>query len=205
MKFLFSIFMILIISTAAQADEKTDQQIDDLGKYIGGYPPRITSEAQKQEVITKYKTLKIQLDKQLEARPDDLTALRYRGMLQVMGHNLDLPNSWEGADNDFTKILKIDPKNEEALERQGQLYVNSDPSLAAKAQKMFEKAQMLHGTELAEQAQQGLFFAYYYQGHICKAYNQAQLLVRKWPDHGYQGAVKTSGAVVERKKLDCSK
>jgi len=117
-----------------------------------------------------------------------------------MGHNLDYPGAWEGATADLTEALKINPNVLPAILALAHLWVNSRPDLAKNAEELFRAAQCNMGEKPLEEAQNGLFFALYYQGRIKEAYSQAQLLKQTWPNNPEYGTLLDTARSVLVKK-----
>jgi tetratricopeptide (TPR) repeat protein len=170
-------------SPALQAHPPVVAGLEDLDKVIGCYPPNINSEQERKQVEQKYDTALTTLNDQLKTKPDDAGLLLKRACLQRLGSNLDRKGALEAAEKDLLTILKTKPKHEGALIELGTLYVNSNPQLAPKAEALFKRAQEAHGKDLLEPAQNGLFFAYYFQAHMKEALAQTELMAKAWPDN----------------------
>jgi tetratricopeptide (TPR) repeat protein len=197
---IFYLLISIISAATAAVPDQILNQISALEPKIGSYPPNIKSAAERSEVEKKYEDVKKLLDQTLKKSPEDVELLLQRGRLQAMGHNLDLPGAWNGAESDFLAILKKDPRNENAMVELGNLYVNSDLRLAPKAEKLFINAQEVHGSQPLEAAQRGLFFALYYQGRMKEALSQAEFLTKTWPNNKvYSTLLDTVRSVLERK------
>jgi cytochrome c-type biogenesis protein CcmH/NrfG len=95
---------------------------------------------------------------------------------------MDREGAFKAAEKDLLAVVQREPKHVDALLELGSLYVNGDPSLAPKAETLFKQAQEAHGKKPLEPALCGLLFAYYYQGRMQDAEDQAELLVKTWPD-----------------------
>lgn len=174
-------------------------RIQALEPIIGAHPPNIASKKEWQAVNKRYRALKTELDQQLAASPLDLNTRFLRGRLQSMGHNFDYPGAWEGATNDLQAVLKAEPENVPALLTLAKLWVNSDPALAPEAEKKFRQAQCVVGQAPIEEAQRGLFFAFYYQGKIKEALQQANYLKTTWPQTAqYTELASMSRSVLKR-------
>lgn len=180
------------------ADPLADR-IQALEPIIGAHPPNIANKKEWQAVNKRYRVLKTELDQQLAASPHDLNARFLRGRLQSMGHNFDYPGAWEGATHDLQAVLKAEPEHIPALLALAKLWVNSDPALAPEAEKKFRQAQCLSGQMPVEEAQRGLFFAFYYQGKIKEALQQANYLTATWPQTAqYAELANMSRSVLKR-------
>lgn len=187
---------IFSINTLA---ENEDSDLKSLESVLGSYPPAINSDQQKNEVIEKYESLKKKYDLSLMSTPNSEEILYKRGLLQSFGHNMDYPNAWSGADEDLRSVLNINPSNVRAILDLANLYVNSNPDLAPKAELLYKGAQCFLDPEPEEKAQRGLFFAYFYQGELDLAYKQTLVLNKLWPKNGYEKLVDMSTSVLKRK------
>lgn len=204
MKILFNFLIILILFAApitSFAHESLEVRIKLLETVLGGYPPNINSQEELDSIKDKYLSLKSELDEILIQQPNDVDFLFMRGHLQSMGHNFDHPGAWQGSTDDFIKLLRISPNHIPALIELGNLWVNSDPNLAPKAENLFRAAQCYAGSEPMEGAQQGIFFALYYQGKTEEAFKQSLYLVKQWPQNEkYLKLNDATRAVLERNK-----
>lgn len=108
-----------------------------------------------------------------------------------MGHNINIDGAWSGANSDLILMLNKEPKNVPALLELAELWVNSRPDLANKAEKLFHEAQCYSGPNPLEEAQNGLFFALYYQGKMLEAYEQAVFLHQTWATNPRYGSFVT--------------
>jgi tetratricopeptide (TPR) repeat protein len=155
--------------------------IDDLESKIGGFPPNIASEGEQAEVEGQYQALEKKINAAIKSDPDDAELLFQRGKLHVMGHNLGIPGAWKQAETDLLEVIRRRPDHEGALLQLGNHYVNTSPDLAPRAERLFLEAQRIHGNEPLLAARKGLIFAYYYQGRIREALQQAETAVKLAP------------------------
>ncbi|OFX12954.1 MAG: hypothetical protein A2516_04475 [Alphaproteobacteria bacterium RIFOXYD12_FULL_60_8] len=180
---------------AALAQEDIDAILRKLDEVIGFFPPDISSQEQMDEVVKTYTGVKQRLDDLVKASPNDDGVVLKRATLQNMGHNLDLPGAFDGAQEDFWIILDRNPTHEDAIIGLANMWVNASPNYAPGAEGLFKAAQCLHQNVPLEVAQRGLFFAYHYQGRFDEAYNQARFLVQQWPEvEFYRNLVDMAGA-----------
>lgn len=168
-----------------------DQKIQQFEPFIGGFPPNIESNETLVQIKTEYESVKNQLDLMIKKSPRDYHLLYLRGHLQSMGHNINIDGAWSGANSDLILMLNKEPKNVPALLELAELWVNSRPDLANKAEKLFHEAQCYSGPNPLEEAQNGLFFALYYQGKMLEAYEQAVFLHQTWATNPRYGSFVT--------------
>ena len=177
------------------------ERIKSLEPQIGGHPPNIASEAEADTIKKHYIEIKAELDTLISADPKDQGLIFMRGHLQSMGHNFDYPGAWQGSNDDLRALLNINPAHIPALLELAKLWVNSDPALAPKAEKLFRAAQCYKGTEPVEEAQKGIFFALYYQGKMPEALRQSEYLIQIWPENSlYQKLNEITKTVLARGK-----
>lgn len=188
--FLVLIIVASAISALAQqpsVQNQTDRlslidfELSKLEPVIGGFPPNVENEDQKTKVEEQYRQLVVQINTALIESPNDFELLYRRGKLYRMGHNLDAPNAWENAERDLSEVIKREPNDERAFLELGHLYVNTHFDFAPKAEALFLQAQKVHGQEPLEKAYRGLIFAYYYQGKMQKALEEADLVLKLAP------------------------
>jgi len=188
------------LAAHAFAAGSLEERLRALEPTIGHYPAEIKDKNGARSLKAQYEALKKDLDAALSSRPKDEKLLYQRGYLQSMGHNFDYPGAWEGATADLTAALKINPNDVPAILALARLWVNSRPDLAKNAEALFRAAQCNMGEKPLEDAQNGLFFALYYQGKIKEAYSQAQFLTLAWPDNpAYGRLLETARSVLLKK------
>ncbi|MDR3555007.1 MAG: hypothetical protein P4L55_09665 [Syntrophobacteraceae bacterium] len=191
---IFALLLIaLICSVSARVAYASQAQVDlgqidaallALEPVIGDFPPNVHSSLERKSVEKSYRRLERKLDLLLVKNPKDTGLLLRRGELHCMGHNLDVPGAWKKAESDLKKVLVTEPRNERALLDLGSLYVNTNPTYAPMAEKIFLEARKVHGEKSPlEAAHRGLLFAYYYQGRMKEALAEAELLVRLQPSN----------------------
>lgn len=187
MRVVSKLFLALAIMFFGAATGYTAEPLMDriraLEPIIGGHPPNIRSREEFEAVKKRYDDLKSELDGLIIASPKDQNLLFMRGYLQSMGHNFDYPGAWQGSTDDLRSVLNANPAHIPALLELAKLWVNSDPALAPNAEKLFRSAQCYEGNEPLEEAQKGLFFAFYYQGKMKEALGQSEYLKQTWPQN----------------------
>jgi hypothetical protein len=167
---------------AAALEQVRQRMATTLEPVLDRYPPELSGEPQRRQVLAAYRALKIELDARIAARPTDPAWLYLRGRLQRFGHNLDQPGTWRGATQDLRAVLTINPWHVPALLDLGTLWVHSTPKLALSAEQMLRTAQCYHGSEPLEVAQRGVFFARYFRGDVSGAAQQLAYLQQRWPE-----------------------
>jgi hypothetical protein len=188
----------LILVTGVRAEDFMER-LRALEPMIGHYPADIKGDKDAAEVKARYEALKGDLDKALAQESGSEKLLAQRGYLQAMGHNADYAGAWDGATKE-TDALGKDPNDVFAILALANLWVNSRPDLAVRAEMLYRAAQCNLGDAPLEEAQRGLFFAFYYQGKFQEAWRQARYLTQTWPQvKGYQTFVEIGGKAAHQK------
>jgi tetratricopeptide (TPR) repeat protein len=198
-RFVAALFACVWLASSAFAANDFAARIEALEPAIGRFPPDF-KKTSKAAIQAQYEKLKRELDAAVLAAPKDETLLAQRGYLQSLGHNFDTRGAWEGATQDLTAAIKMNPRDTRAILNLANLWVNSRPDLAKNAENLFRAAQCNAGVEPLEEAQRGLFFALHYQGRFAEAYTQAQFLAKRWPEvTAYGGFLDMERSVLSRK------
>jgi hypothetical protein len=170
------------VAQAAALEQVRQRMATTLEPVLDRYPPELSGEPQRRQVLAAYRALKAELDAYVAARPTDPAWLHLRGRLQRFGHNFDQPGAWRGATQDLRAVLTINPWHVPALLDLGTLWVHSTPELAIRAEQLLRTAQCYHGSEPLEVAQRGVFFARYFRGDVQGAAQQLAYLQQHWPE-----------------------
>lgn len=173
-------------------------QLAQLRPPLSGYPPSFQNDFERVTTQKRYALLKKQLDTLLSKQPNDAELWWSRAELQRLGHNMDQAGALDGAAADYQHLLALAPNHLDGLLGFGQLLVNSSPENAGSAAELFAHAQCLTPDAPNEAAQQGYFFALYYQGQLQSALQQALYLQQMWPSAPYQQLVEVTRAALQQ-------
>jgi len=197
---LLCFLMPLILCTAVLGKvESLSGRVKSLEPIIGSRPTKIKN---VEELKNKYIGLKAELDSLLSKSPNDQNLLFMRGHLQKMGHNFGYSGAWQGASADLRLLLKLNPNNVPALIELAGLWLDY-PDMAPEAEKLYRTAQCKYGSQPLEEAQRGLFFAFYYQGKFIKAFRQSGYLKKTWSqDAQYQRINDIAHGVIVKNNLE---
>jgi tetratricopeptide (TPR) repeat protein len=89
--------------------QSLDKIVNDLSAHAKNYPPRFETEEEKQRAIKDTQMLSGMLEilvSNPDASPD---LLKRSGLVNSIGHNLDIPDAAQKADRDFKKLLAQRP------------------------------------------------------------------------------------------------
>jgi tetratricopeptide (TPR) repeat protein len=139
-------------------------RMDSLATVAGFYPPNVEDSLQLEEARRVFHSIANDLEALATERPDSACLRESLGELYRMGHNLDVPGSWEKAEENLEEAIDLDSEAPGAYFTLGLLYVNSDIRLASKAEDLFEKAIEHSNGHPNPYIYQSLAFAHVYQG-----------------------------------------
>ena len=199
LRLVFAVLACVTAPFATMATEPSfDQEISALAPILESYPPQFASQQDHDATVARYKRLMSRLDQAVTKHPKDWEVLYRRAAVETFGHNLDMDGAFAAAERDFLTLIDHVPSERIILDL-GNLWVNSNPMNAPRAEKAFLAAQCLHGTVPPEEAQRGLFFAYYYQGRMQDAKERTAFLRAHWPDEKvYQEMDDNTAEVLKR-------
>lgn len=161
------------------------QLLDSSGKlntWIGGYPPKIRDERQRQEIYAEWKRL-LASARAVQARDGDTAqALLLLGRLYRQGHNLDVRQCGEKAVALFEQALVRFPDSEPLLREASYLYLSINPKFAPKGEAVLQRLRKLRGTDRDLEIERGFIFAYLYQNRLAEAKKQIAHCLELAPD-----------------------
>jgi lipopolysaccharide biosynthesis regulator YciM len=130
---------------------------------IGGWPTRIKSETQRQQITKRWQEAVKRANKIVVVWPDNHYLLWLVGELYRMGHNIDIPNVIHRAIEIYERMIADNPKCFEALFSLARLYLNAVPGRAVEAEQLLLRAKEIAKPELIPDITEGLFHACVYQ------------------------------------------
>ncbi|MCE2595041.1 hypothetical protein K6Y31_09450 [Motilimonas cestriensis] len=150
-----------------------DEIINDLSYHAKNYPPKFDSENDKQRATNDVKKLSAILQILLNSPKPEPALLKRSGLVNSIGHNLDISGAAKLADKDFSKLLALEPNNAEGHYLYGIFLAGAKQ--ATKALPHLKKAVALGYTD----AYFSLGMVYLTQGNI----KQALTNLKTYKDH----------------------
>lgn len=159
-----------------------DTEIAVLDQKLGAYPPRIDSDAEREETMKQWSAAVNRATALSNAYPDNAEVLLRAGNLFRQGHNLHIEGAAVLADRSFQKCLALQPNHVECHYSLARLYIASDPRFAPSAETHLLAAKNLIAPHVRPEIEQGLAFAYFAQGKNVEALHQLDLYIQLRPD-----------------------
>ncbi len=153
-----------------------DQIIDDLSSHAANYPPRFDSPDDLYRARVDVKALSAILDTLLSSPSPDRQILLRAGVLNSIGHNLDVPGCADRAIGAFTALLRQTPDDPRANYFYGRFLTGAGKP--ADAIPFLEKAKSLGDVN----ADYTLGIAYLSEGDKAKALDNLELYARRVPN-----------------------
>jgi tetratricopeptide (TPR) repeat protein len=150
---------------------------------IGGWPARIESESQREQIIKRWQAAVKRTHRLAKSWPYDYHLLWLAGELYRMGHNADIPDVIHAAIEIFERIIAYDPQCFAALFSLARLYLNSVPDRAAEAEQLLLRAKEMARPELLPDITAGLFYACLYQKKQSEAIMYLESYLCQRPEH----------------------
>jgi tetratricopeptide (TPR) repeat protein len=176
-------------------DERWEELKNELRYFlsvIGGYPPKVKTQAEVQQVKKRWENARKLAEGLLKEKPDNIQIKLALGELFRMGRNIDIPNAVPASDKMLKEVIKVDPNNFQAYYSLASMYVTLNPKFAPDAEVYFLKAEQLASPKVVPDIYQGLGFACLYQGKTNEAiaYFEKYLGIIGGNDAGIQTIVK---------------
>jgi len=158
--------------------------IADLNRYIGGYPPRYSGEAQRREIYVNWVYL---LNNALSLTDGD-TKLEERlyliADLYRQGHNLDVEGAGNEANKAIKKCLSIYPMSEKCNLTAVYFYLSVVPTqdALAAAERSLNNLSAFYWPIKDSEVQAGFVFFYLYKHELDKAKQQMAAYIEQFPD-----------------------
>lgn len=160
-----------------------DAKMARLDKIAGTYPPNVTGKKGLASASAAIRACIADLDG-LKAKGAPAWETEWRiGDCFRMAHNLDVKGAWAQSEAHLKKAMGLKPDEPRPCVILGMLYVNSDMSLAPKAEALFRRAIEAAGAKPMPAAHQGLVFACYYQGKFAEADKEIDECLKTSPNN----------------------
>lgn len=159
-----------------------DAMLAALRPTLRGYPPRVSSDEEREEVTRQWTEAERELTDLEQTFPDDPEIQWRLGVLYRFGHNLDIPAAGQKCISHLERAISLRPDYVAAYVELGIFYTDSGPPWPAFGEKNLRKAIALSGSTPLPRAWRALVFACYYQGKFADAVAAADRYLQLVPD-----------------------
>ena len=152
--------------------EQVRAEVTALNMFVGSYPPRIASEAERASVYEQWLKA-LQHAWLIEAiEPESESTLALLSEIYRQGHNLDVKASGVRADQTISKCLAAFPASAACHFSASYFYLSVNPKFAPKGEASLIRLRELLKPEINLDVERGFVFAYLYQGRNEEALKQ---------------------------------
>ena len=144
-------------------------------------PPRIRDDAERDRLRQGWRRAVADLEALRTRYPDDPRVLWRLGECYRLGHNLDVPGSWERTEAYLLRAEELAPESPEPYISLGAHYADTHSDYGARAESQFRRALEHARKEQLPQLWWGLAVALYYQGKTVEALAYVDRLIARNP------------------------
>ncbi len=137
-----------------------EREMGDLNRYIGSYPPRFNSEAERQEIFKKWSDLYLNTKAQLAERSNDEDLLWLMTDLLRQGHNMEVRSASGLAIDKLEECLRLYPESVKCHKSATHLYLSMNPTFFPQAKKSLDFLRKYYGSK-PDEGTEYTYIAYY--------------------------------------------
>jgi len=152
--------------------QEIEEAVENLNTYIGGYPPRLSSEQQRNQVYETWKRALREARRQDKARPGSEQVLHLLAELYRQGHNLDVRTSADLAVETIDSCLARFPKSLGCNFSASYFYLSVNPKYAPKGEQALLTLRGIFAPDVNIEVERGLVYAYVMQQRRADALKQ---------------------------------
>lgn len=165
-------------------------RIHDLNRYIGGYPPRIANDLQREEIYGQWTEALRQAWQIEDQLPQDESTLAVLADLYRQGHNLDVSGADRKAIDTLDKCLAQYADSTRCHLAASFFYLSINPQYAPKGEASLLRLRELMKTKANPEIERGLVFAYMYQQKMEAALKQVDYYLTLVPSDEHMRKVR---------------
>ena len=144
---------------------EADADLNALHPVLRTYPPRLSSEEQRRQVLGQWRQAEANLLELADANPDDARIQWRLGVLYRLGHNLDVPDAGAQCVDHLERAISLQPNFVDAYLELGIFYTDAGRRWVPLGETNLRKAIELAKPRPLPRAWKALAYATYFQGH----------------------------------------
>lgn len=157
------------------------QEIKQLNKYVGWYPPSFNSEEEREAIYRKW--LKLASDAEAFARSEKTEeVLAALSELYRQGHNMDVEHSHDKAISNLNLCLEKYPKSVECNFSAAYFYMSVDPKYLSRAETSLNTLRQHFAPKLNADVESQYVFLYLHQKNDPIARQQIDKFIKNFPN-----------------------
>lgn len=146
------------------------------------FPPLIKDDNEREQLKRAWEKSRRHLEEMRSDYPDDPRVLWRVGECYRLGHNLDVPGTWERAEAFLLRAEELSPETAEAYISLGAHYADTGIENGPLAESQFRQALRCARKEQLPRVWWGLAVALYYQGKLKEAVQSIDQLIAIHPE-----------------------
>lgn len=159
-----------------------EKQIGQFNKYIGSYPPRFTSESEREAVYKNWLALVVEAEAFNSANPGTEQSLYLLSELYRQGHNMDVRGSAEKALKNLDSCLSAFEYSVPCNFSASYFYLSIGPEYLDKAQSSLDALKLHYAPNLNDEVEAGYVFLYLYRQNVPMAKKQISSFIANFPN-----------------------
>ncbi len=231
MKYIFTLFIGLLISSCASQQtnipgtdikerafelnpvqlsaptmtfNEIDNEIGGLNRYIGSYPPRFSSEIEREQIYKKWLVQVSEAEAYNNANSNTEKSLYLLSEIYRQGHNMDVKGSAEQALKNLDSCLSSHEKSIPCNFSASYFYLSIGAAYLDKAEKSLSILKSHYSPRLNDEVEAGYVFLYLYRQNVPMAKKQIELFIRSFPNSSrvaaFQNIKENLGDTIEWKQ-----
>jgi len=158
------------------------KQIDGLNTYIGSYPPKFSSEEQREQVFHHWLDLVADIEAYINSNPLNEKTMAAASELYRQGHNMDVMGSAEKANDILDSCLKNFPKSVACNLSASYFYLSIGTEFLGKAEHSLRILREYYSPQLNSEVESGYVFLYLYKQDVKSAKKQIDVFTENFPN-----------------------
>jgi len=165
----------------AMSFEALEKEIGALNRYIGSYPPRFTSESERELVYKKWLSLVSEAEAYNKVNSNTEKSLYLLSELYRQGHNMDVSGSAEKALSNLDSCLLANEHSIPCNFSASYFYLSIGTAYLDKAEKSLSILKNHFSPKLNHEVEAGYVFLYLYRQNVPMAKEQIDLFIKSFP------------------------
>lgn len=159
-----------------------EREVRSLNFYIGGYPPRFASEAERETIYEKWLSLVAEAEAFAKVNAGSEKSLYLLSELYRQGHNMDVKGSAEKTIENLDVCLANNNRSVLCNLSASYFYLSIGPKYLDKAERSLSILRQDFSPDLSEEVEAGYVFLYLFRQNVAMAREQIDSFIMNFPN-----------------------